>query len=120
MLPGVRSRRFVSGRMGQCKVPNWTALEQLLGSDELCAHFMWMFDVVLGDGSLLNAYKHRWTRRYLHLAEDADTFQYVGDDLYRLVEPSAAIEGVFTGWECVKPTPEEQRALRAALRRAAS
>jgi Domain of unknown function (DUF4160) len=32
--------------------------------------FMWMFRATLEDGTQLHAYKHRETRRYLHLSED--------------------------------------------------
>ena len=113
------SNRLVSGVMRQYDTPDWTALEQLLGSDELCGHFMWMHDVLLDDGTLLNAYKHKWTRCYFHLAEDTRTFNYVEDRLYREVDPYTAITSVFARWECVKPTPDERRALRAALQRAA-
>lgn len=106
--------------MRQYDSPDWTSLERLLGSDELCAHFMWMHDVVLDDGTVLNAYKHRWTRCYFHLAEDARTYCYVTDDLYREVDPCAAIKAVFAPWEslAVKPKPEERRAVQAALGRA--
>ena len=99
--------------------PDWRSLEALLGSDELCAHFMWMHDVVLDDGTVLHAYKHRWTRCYFHLADDGYAFYYVTGDLYREVAPRMAIKAVFREWECCKPTPEERNALRAALRRAA-
>ncbi|MCL2418413.1 MAG: hypothetical protein FWD04_03915 [Conexibacteraceae bacterium] len=104
--------------------PDWTSLERLLSSDELCGHFMWMNDALLEDGDVLNAYKHRWTRRYFHLTADARTFNYVGDDTYCEVDPYVAIKAVFAGWEAMlaacecQPTPEERRALRAALRRA--
>lgn len=36
-------------------------------------------------GTRLQAYKHRWTRRYLHLDDEANAFAYRGDDLYREV-----------------------------------
>lgn len=118
----MRSSRFVAGRMRQHDTPEWTPLERLLGSDGLCAHFMWTFDVLLDDGTVLNAYKHRWTRCYFHLTEDARTFYYVyvSDDLYSEVDPYAAIKAVFAQWEGSQPTPEERKALRAALRRAAT
>jgi hypothetical protein len=99
--------------------PDWKSLEKLLGSDDLCAHFMWMFDVLLDDGTVLNAYKHRWTRGYLHLVDDGRAFYYVTDDLYRELDPYTALKAVFAEWECCTPTPEERKALRAALRRAA-
>jgi hypothetical protein len=117
----------MKGRMGRYDAPDWRALEALLGADELCAHFMWMFNVLLEDGTVLNAYKHRWTRCYFHLANDGRAFYYAtgeldaGDaEVYAEVDPHTAIKAVFADWECCKPTPEERRALRAALRRAAA
>ena len=86
----------------------------------MCAHFMWMHDVLLDDGVVLTAYKHRWTRCYFHLTDDARTFYYVDDDLYCECDPYTAIKAVFAQWECCEPTPKERRALRAALRRAAA
>lgn len=100
--------------------PDWMALEALLGSDELCAHFMWMHDVVLEDGTILHAYKHRWTRCYFHLADDGRAFYYVTGHLYCELDPHTAIKAVFADWECCKPTPDERRALRAASRRTAA
>ena len=106
--------------MCQYDIPNCRSLEALLGSDDWCAHFMWMFDVVLDDGTVLHAYKHRWTRCYFHLADDGRAFYHVTDHLYREVDPHTAIKAVFAAWECCNPTPEERRALRAALRRGAT
>ncbi|HLN05285.1 MAG TPA: hypothetical protein VK217_03320 [Acidimicrobiales bacterium] len=116
----MRSRQYVHGDMGQYNTPDWRSLEALLGSDDLCAHFMWMHDVVLDDGTVLNAYKHRWTRCYFHLAEDGRAFYYVTDDVYHEVDPHTAIRAVFAAWECCKPTPEERSALGSALRAAAT
>jgi hypothetical protein len=118
MLSQMRSGVFVHGQMRQYDAPDWRPLEKLLGSDDLCAHFMWMHDVVLDDGTVLNAYKHRWTRCYFHLTDDGRTFYYVTDHRYHEVDPYTAIKGVFAQWACCKPTSEEKRALRAALRRA--
>lgn len=104
--------------MRQGNRPAWEPLESLLGSDDLCAHFMWMFDVELDDGTLLNAYKHRWTRSYFHLAGDGATFYWAGGHRYERVDPVLAIDAVFAGWESAKPTPAERAALRAAKERA--
>lgn len=116
----MRSDPLIQGRMLNHDEPDWRPLEELLGADELCAHFMWMFAVLLEDGTTLHAYKHRWTRCYFHLADDGRAFYYVTGDLYRQLDPRTAIKAVFAEWECCKPTPEERRALRAALRRAAA
>jgi hypothetical protein len=120
ILAAMRSDDLLEGRMRGHQVPDWRSLEALLGSDDLCAHFMWMFDVELEDGTVLNAYKHRWTRCYFHLVDDGRAFYYVTDHLYAETDPHAAINAVFADWESCKPTAEERRALRAALRRAAA
>lgn len=108
------------GRMRQYETPDWSPLEELLDSDELCAHFMWIHDVVLDDGTVLNAYKHRWTRCYFHLTADGRTLYYVNDHRYHEVDPFTAIKSVFDRWEGGRPTPAEKMALRAALRKAAT
>lgn len=113
-------RTGIAGRMRQYDRPDWKPLEELLGSDDLCAHFMWMHDVVLDDGTVLNAYKHRWTRGYIHLAANGRTFYYVTNDLYREVDPYTLIKAVFAEWEGCKPTRVERQALRVALSRAAT
>ena len=54
-----------------------------------------MFEVELSDGTRLHAYKHRWTRRYIHLTGDGRAFAYEwherseGDEpaWYREVDP---------------------------------
>jgi hypothetical protein len=78
---------------------------------------MWMFDVELDDATVLNAYKHRWTRAYFHLADDATTFYYAGSDRYARVDPWLAVTGVFRDWDCIKPTLSERRALDAVIDR---
>ena len=76
--------------MRQCDTPDWDPLRVFL-----CGDFMWMHDVQLDDGTLLNAYKHRITRRYLHLAEDGRAFVYTGNDRYQEVDADLATEEVF-------------------------
>jgi len=63
-------RGLIEGEMRQYDTPDWRPLEDVLCSGDLSAHFMWMTDIELEDGTIINAYKHRWTRQYLHLAED--------------------------------------------------
>lgn len=104
--------------MRQYEHPEWGPLESVLGSDELASHFMWMHDIELEDGTILNAYKHRWTRRYLHLSGDGRTFDYFGEDGYLELESYLALGQVFAHWDCCEPTAEEQTALRAVLRKA--
>lgn len=109
---------LIHGTARQYDRPYWAPLELLLGSDELCAQFMWMFDVELDDGTVLNAYKHRYTRCYFHLDDAACTFYYARDSLYGTIRPDVAIQAVFEDWECIKPTASEREALRVAIARA--
>jgi hypothetical protein len=69
--------------------PNWQPLLNLLAGD-----FMWMFDVELEDGRCVHAYKHYWTRRYIHLADDGSAFVYVDPRRYEEVEPEWLLEKV--------------------------
>jgi hypothetical protein len=55
--------------------PHWEPLERLAeGDPDVLGCFMWMHRVRLSDGRLVHAYKHWYTRRYLHLAEDGTAF----------------------------------------------
>ncbi len=54
--------------------PVWQPLLDLAGKQ--VEDFMWMFEVELTDGRRLHAYKHWWTRRYIHLTPDGDAFAY--------------------------------------------
>src|SRR5438270_2140971 len=114
----MRSERLSKGQMRQGKRPDWGPLERLLRSHDLCAHFMWMFEVELEDGTILNAYKHRWTRCYFHLADDGRTYCFVGDHEYREIDAWVAIKAVFADWEMCEPTEEERAARHEASRRA--
>lgn len=48
---------------------------------------MLMYAVELTDGTRLQAYKHYWTRDYLHLDDEGRTFIYAGKDRYEEVNP---------------------------------
>jgi hypothetical protein len=63
--------------------PNWEPILYLarIYVDE----FMWTVEIELKGGKRLQAYKHYWTRRYIHLDDEANAFEYRGDDLYRQV-----------------------------------
>jgi hypothetical protein len=101
--------------MRQWTTPDWTSLEEIVGA-ELMEHFMWMCELKLADGARVHAYKHRWTRRYLHLADDGRAFSYTGTGRYREVDRYAAISSAFEGWEICSPTEAEAAALEEALR----
>ena len=58
---------------------------------------MWMFEVVLSDGTRLQAYKHVDTRRYVHVAPDGATFVYDPPDRYRSMPAGEVLAAVFAG-----------------------
>jgi hypothetical protein len=64
--------------------PNWEPLLAL--ARVYVDEFMWMFRVELRGGIRLEAYKHRWSRRYLYLTDDERCFGYRGDSLYREID----------------------------------
>ena len=84
-----RKPRAKRGEMLDEFDPEWEPLLTLarIYVDE----FMWMFRVELKGGIRLEAYKHRWSRRYLYLSEDGRCFGWCGDGLYREIE----VEEVF-------------------------
>jgi hypothetical protein len=110
-------RRMIEGGRHRYDKPDWGPLEDVLGSDQLCAHFMWMMDIELEDGTIVNEYKHRWTRQYLHLDDGGRAFSYVGEGRYREVDLILALGAVFLDWECCEPTLEERVALQSAVRK---
>jgi hypothetical protein len=110
--------KLITGTALDFDEPEWAPLERVLWSDELCAHFMWMFAVLLEGGTLLNAYKHRWTRGYLHLGADGTAYRYMGDRGYTSVALRELLEEVFYSRGCWRPTPSERAAIAAALGRA--
>jgi hypothetical protein len=111
ILPGVK--RLITGEMRQGETPDWGPLERLIGLDA-CARFMWMFDVVLEDGTILNVYKHSWTRASLHLSRDGRAFWFAGRGSYREVDPSLAVMAVFGDTDDEYLTDAEEEAVRAA------
>jgi hypothetical protein len=105
--------------------PNWGPLEALVGRD-LSSGFMWMFEVELRNRTRLHAYKHRDTRRYLHLARDGRCFGFEGESSYRQITQFQAINGVFDLWGdpnseyhvVHRLTPREQAVLEFTRRHA--
>jgi hypothetical protein len=80
------------GQMTQCKNPVWEPLLNL--ASEHVDDFMWMCEVKLESGARLHAYKHYWTRRYLHLGEDGRAFVYREPDRYRQISPCRLLQSV--------------------------
>jgi hypothetical protein len=69
---------------------------------------MWMFEVVLDDGTPLQAYKHIDTRRYVHLAPDGTAFYYEAPDRYRSIAVARVLTAVFTPLPGLSGVTEEQ------------
>jgi hypothetical protein len=57
--------------------PDWGPLIEL--APEYLDEFIWMFEVESGGGTLLHAYRHRETRRYLYLDQAKRAYVYLGD-----------------------------------------
>jgi hypothetical protein len=83
MPPKKKRPRSKRGKTINWMEPNWEPILHLarIYVDE----FMWMGEIELTGGTRLQAYKHYWTRRYIHLDDEANAFEYRGDDLYRKV-----------------------------------
>jgi hypothetical protein len=105
----------VHGRPSSAESPSWEPLIDLVGL-RLVGEFMWMFEILLEDGSVLHAYKHIETRRYLHLHEDGGrAFACVDAERYREIDPRIALRAVFADWERTAAEHEDRDAIRAAL-----
>lgn len=76
--------RAIKGEFLQCEEPEWEPLLELLKSQ--VDEFMWMHEVELRDGTRVHAYKHYWTRLYLHLTADGRAFVFCQDGRYRRVD----------------------------------
>ncbi len=79
------SRKAIRGRILNVGAPEWEPLLNL--APDHVGDFMWMETVQLVDGTRLQAYKHYWTRDYLHLAEDGRAFVFVPKTRYEEVNP---------------------------------
>lgn len=65
--------------------PEWEPL--LNFAADHVGDFMWMYAVELTDRTRLQAYKHYWTRDYLHLDDEGRAFIYAGKQRYEEVNP---------------------------------
>lgn len=94
----MRNARTIAGTSVQGADPIWQPLLDLVGP-VLAEWFMWMYEIRFADDSRVDAYKHRVTRRYLHVAQDGRVFAYVGDGRYRKIDPEVAVGVVLGGWD---------------------
>ena len=60
---------------------------------------MWMFRVDLEDGAVVEAYKHSWTRQYLHLDREGRAYVFRGDGWYEETDPEALLDQALAGYE---------------------
>lgn len=77
--------------------PNWGPLLEL--APEEIDDFMWMFEVELEDGAIVQAYKHWWTRGYVHLDFGGRAFVFTEDNLYAEVDGEELLAAVLRGRE---------------------
>lgn len=75
----------IRGKWLRIDAPEWEPLLSL--APDHVGDFMWMGTVRLVDGTRLQVYKHYWTRRALHLAEDGRAFVFVPKTRYEEVNP---------------------------------
>jgi hypothetical protein len=78
-------RKLRKGRMLSAREPEWEPL--LNFAPDHVGDFMWMYALQLTDGTRVEAYKHYWTRDYLHLDSEGRTFLYVGKERFEEVNP---------------------------------
>lgn len=99
------SNKPIAGEGLPSHEPNWQPLEDT--APHRIDEFMWMFEVELEDGTRLQAYKHYWTRRYMHLTSDRRAFVYRWDDgLYEEVALCWLFDLVLRR-SLIPPDPEE-------------
>jgi hypothetical protein len=108
---------WFAGETAGGRLPVWAPLLAVVGS--LTSGFMWMYDVVLDNDRTLHVYKHRDTRRYLHLDTERNAWAYQhrqGRSMYHKADLAVALTEAFADWEGLAfgPTPEE-RALIAKV-----
>jgi hypothetical protein len=109
--------RLHRGRPTQGDNPNWTPLLDAVG-EEVTADFMWMYEVELNNGVLLQAYKHIDTRRYAHLAADGTAFVFESPGRYRCFPAADLFAAVFASLPRLSLVGEAQiRASRCAVER---
>jgi len=75
----------IRGKILRVDAPEWEPLLSL--APDHVVDFMWMGSIQLADGTRLQAYKHSWTRDYLHLSDDGRAFVFVPKTRYEEVNP---------------------------------
>jgi hypothetical protein len=93
----IRGKRPLRGGQMQGDQPNWEPLIEL--APEEIDDFMWMFEVELEDGAMVQAYKHWWTRGYVHLDFSGRAFVFTEENLYEEVDAEELLAAVLRGRE---------------------
>jgi hypothetical protein len=75
-----RKKRKLLGARRADSVPDWRPLFGLSPGDVL--DFMWMHRVDLADGTVVEAYKHWSTRKYIYLDASGRGYELVGDTTF--------------------------------------
>lgn len=83
---------ILDGGWDASETPDWTPLEALALAE--WGDFMWMFRVVCDHGRQGQAYKHIWTRRYIHLDGTGAAFVFRNDGRYQQVDALWSMEHV--------------------------
>lgn len=65
----------IAGERIRCTEPDWEPLRNLL-DDEVVEGFMWMGEIALENGTKLQIFKHRWSRRSIHLSSSGEAYYY--------------------------------------------
>jgi hypothetical protein len=106
MPPKKKRPRSKRGKVVNWTEPNWEPILHL--ARVYVDEFMWVGEIELTGGTRLQAYKNYWTRRYIHLDDEANAFGYRGDDLYRKV-PEEELRELF---DAVIRRPDPARPIR--------
>lgn len=90
--------------MLSAREPEWEPL--LNFAPDHVGNFMWMYAVELTDRTRLQAYKHDWTRDYMHLDTEGRAFIYAGNERYEEVNPPWLL------WQILRVELEERYSVR--------
>ncbi|HVT00003.1 MAG TPA: hypothetical protein VHE08_05740 [Solirubrobacterales bacterium] len=94
---GTPEKRRLRGSEPRGLRPDWRPLLDF-APDEI-PEFMWMYRVELEDGTAIEAYKHSWTRRYLHLDSQGRAYLFLGHGRWEEVDPGSLLEDALAGCE---------------------
>jgi hypothetical protein len=94
----MRSARCFGDVPTECREPNWQPLLDLV-PEHVVEGFMWMYRTELDDGSVVHAYKHSETRRYVFLGEDGRGYTYCRGGRYQIADPERQLRYATRGVE---------------------